>query len=188
MQFLGGLSLQKFRSQWQYWLTDTERKLSTNILSVEPALEELVQLVCGKTQIWDEHIQNSDYWYELLPGYLYYTNPACKHFELGTAANSWLERWASLRSVFCDGCEPQLKHLDKVILNLMENDIHQVLHTIQLMADNQWFVTHLTDLFYNSDQLQIMGDHQVEYVINYFQTLNTSFYIISCHVEFLVIR
>lgn len=159
---MGGHSLQKFRSQWQYWLTDTERKLSTNILSIEPALEELVQLVSGNAQVWDEYIQKSEYWYELLPGFLYYTNPACKHFELGTAANAWLERWASLRREHCNGCELQLKPLDKVILNLMENDIHQVLHAIQLMADNQWFVTHLTDLFYNCGQLQIMDDQQVE--------------------------
>lgn len=155
----GGFSIQKFRSQWQYWLTDTERKLTANILAIEPCLEELIQLVTGDTQIWDIQIQNSEYWYEYLPGYLFYTNPACKHFELGSAANSWLDRWARLKCQ--QGKEPQLKHLDKVILSLMENEMHQVLHAIQLMADNQWFVTHLTDLLYNCGQLQVVGDHQM---------------------------
>ncbi|XP_037807041.1 nuclear pore complex protein Nup75 [Lucilia sericata] len=155
----GGFSIQKFRSQWQYWLTDTERKLSANILSIEPLLEELVQLVTGNTAVWNTQIQNSEYWYEYLPGYLFYTNPACKHFELGTAANTWLDRWARFKSQ--QGQEPKLKHLDKVILSLMENEMHQVIHSIQLMADNQWFVTHLTDLLYNCGQLQVVGDHQM---------------------------
>lgn len=159
-QVYGGFSIQKFRSQWQYWLTDTERKLAANILAIEPNLEELVQLIIGDAQIWNTHIHNSEYWYEYLPGYLFYTNPACKHFELGTAANSWLDRWARMKSQ--QGKEPQLKHLDKVILSLMENDMHQVIHAIQLMADNQWFVTHLTDLLYNCGQLQVVGEHQMK--------------------------
>lgn len=40
----GATSIQKFRSQWQYWLTDTERKISANILAIEPNLEELIQV------------------------------------------------------------------------------------------------------------------------------------------------
>uniref|UniRef100_A0A1A9W0U1 Nuclear pore complex protein Nup85 n=1 Tax=Glossina brevipalpis TaxID=37001 RepID=A0A1A9W0U1_9MUSC len=157
--FLGGFSVQKFRSQWQYWLTDTERKLAANTLAAEPYLEELIHLVTGNTDVWNAQIQNSQYWYEYLPGHLFYTNPACKHFELGTIANAWLERWASLKN--SDNIEPLVKHLDKVILNLMENNMHQMIHSIQLMADNQWFVTHLTDLLYNSGQLQLMGQHQL---------------------------
>lgn len=162
MQTFGGFSIQKFRSQWQYWLTDTERKLSANILAIEPALEELIQLVTGDTQMWNSLIKKSEYWYEYLPGYLYYTNPACKHFELGTAANAWLDRWSRLRPKGPQAPTIKLKHLDKVILSLMENDMHQVIHSIQLMADNQWFVTHLTDLLYNCGQLQVVGEHQMK--------------------------
>lgn len=40
----GATSIQKFRAQWQYWLTDTERKISANILAIEPNLEELIQV------------------------------------------------------------------------------------------------------------------------------------------------
>ena len=114
----------------------------------------------GDTSAWNTEIQKSEYWYEYLPGYLFYTNPACKHFELGTAANSWLARWARLHTN--QDNEPKLKHLDRVILSLMENDIHQLVHSIQLMADNQWFVTHFTDLLYNCGQLQVVGDHQIK--------------------------
>lgn len=40
----GGLSLQKFRSQWQYWVTDAESKLATGCLAVEPELEEVIKV------------------------------------------------------------------------------------------------------------------------------------------------
>ncbi|XP_011200003.2 nuclear pore complex protein Nup75 [Bactrocera dorsalis] len=155
----GATSIQKFRSLWQYWLTDTERKISANILAIEPNLEELIQLVTGDTQMWNTQIQETEYWYEFFPGYLFYTNNACKHFELGNAANTWLSRWARLKGH--NSNELQMKQLDRVILSLMENDMHQVIHAIQLMADNQWFVTHLTDLLYNAGQLQIAGENQV---------------------------
>lgn len=114
----------------------------------------------GDTQIWNIQIQETEYWYEYFPGYLFYTNNACKHFELGNAANTWLSRWARLKGH--NSNELQMKQLDRVILSLMENDMHQVIHAIQLMADNQWFVTHLTDLLYNCGHLQILGENQVK--------------------------
>lgn len=153
----GGLSIQKFRSQWQYWLTDTEIKLSAGNLSSEPNLEEIVKLITGNPTAWNEVIKTSNDWYEFLPGFLFYTEPACKYFELGTLANCWLSRYANIKEYSQSGF---LNHLDRVILNLMENDMQTVLHSIQKMCDNQWFVTHLTDLLYNCGQLQILGENQ----------------------------
>lgn len=46
-----------------------------------------------------------------------------------------------------------MRHLDKVLLAAMEVDILQVIKEIQHMTENGWFVTHLTDLFYHSKQL-----------------------------------
>lgn len=40
----GGLSYQKFKSQWQYWVTDTESKLLTGFLSNETDLEEIIKV------------------------------------------------------------------------------------------------------------------------------------------------
>lgn len=54
-----------------------------------------------------------------------------------------------------------MKHLDKVILYLLESDIHKVLHSIQQIGDNQWFVTHLTDLLYNCGQLELIGENKL---------------------------
>ncbi|XP_055920799.1 nuclear pore complex protein Nup75 [Eupeodes corollae] len=153
----GGFSIQKFRAQWQYWQVDTERKLAADIVSIEPNLEVIIKLVTGDTKTWNEQIKESNYWYEFLPGYLFYTEPACKHFELATLANSWLNRWITNKGKSYSG---SLKYLDKVILNLMENDLYKVIHAIQLMCDNQWFVTHLTDLLYHCEKLQTIGDQK----------------------------
>ncbi|XP_055377669.1 nuclear pore complex protein Nup75 [Condylostylus longicornis] len=153
----GGLSVQKFKSQWQYWLTDTELKLSSGCMSAEPELEEIIRIVIGHTETWDEIINSSKYWYEFLPGFLFYTEPACKYFELGTLANCWLNRYANVRNCSETGF---LKQLDHVILNVMENDIINIIFAIQKIGDNLWFATHLTDLLYLSGQLQINGENQ----------------------------
>lgn len=41
----GGLPLQKFKSKWKYWVTDTESKLATGCLSAEPELEEIIKVI-----------------------------------------------------------------------------------------------------------------------------------------------
>lgn len=38
--------------------------------------------------------------------------------------------------------------------------MHQVLLSIQKMCDNQWFVTHLTDLLYHCGKLSVIGENK----------------------------
>lgn len=153
--------MQKFKSQWQYWVTDTESKVATGCLAAVPELEDIIKLACGNQQTWIEHARaSSTCWYEFLPGYLFYAEPACKHFELGTVAETWLRQWAAAKRVN----PAALKHLDRILLKVMENDMHQVIHDSQQMCDNKWFVTHLTDLLYHCGQLEIIGDQQIKYV------------------------
>lgn len=90
---------------------------------------------------------------------MFYSEPGCKYFELGTYAGVWLRRWESAKG-FRDS--RTMNHLDRVVLKVMENDMHQVLHDIQVMCDNKWFVTHLTDLLWHCGQLQVLGDQQME--------------------------
>lgn len=121
---------------------------------------QIFQLISGNEEAWMNQARKSSCWYEYLPGYLFYTNPSCKYFELGTVADTWLRLWASAKGYH--GVDDHLKHLDRVIFKIMENDMHQVLYDIQNMCDNQWFVTHLTDLLYHCDELHIKGDQQKE--------------------------
>uniref|UniRef100_A0A336M568 Nuclear pore complex protein Nup85 n=1 Tax=Culicoides sonorensis TaxID=179676 RepID=A0A336M568_CULSO len=154
----GGLSLQKFRTQLKYWAVSAESKVQTGLLAAEPELEEIVRLVIGDRQAWKDLCKTSTCWYEYFPGYLLYTEPTCKNFELPQHVNAWLTQWLSSQNM---GRTAHLKHLDRVILSVMENNLHQVLHDIQNIGDNKWVVTHLTDLLFHSGQLQL-GEGSVE--------------------------
>lgn len=45
--------------------------------------------------------------------------------------------------------------------------MHHMLHDIQNMCDNKWFVTHLTDLLFHCDKLQITGEQQTKYCVQF---------------------
>lgn len=141
--------MQKFKSQWQYWLGDTKLKVSIGDLTTE--LEQIIKLTIGDSSAWTKQAHESSSWYEFFPGYIFYTQPGCKHFELGTFANEWVLRWK--KSTGGD-----LKYLDQIILSVVENNMNEVLRDIQNINDNQWFVSHLADLLYHSGQLQILND------------------------------
>lgn len=113
--------------------------------------------MCGDQQAWKMQARESSCWYEYFPGYLFYTEPSCKYFELGTLAEAWLRLWATPQG---DRNIGTLKHLDRVIFKLMENDMHQVLYDLQNMCENKWFVTHLTDLLFHCGQLQLIAEKQ----------------------------
>lgn len=157
-----GLSEQSWRSQWQYWVTDAEAKIQMGCFESQPELQEIVMLVTGNDAAWTKLIHESSCWYEHLPGFLYYTQPNCTHSQLGAYAENWLRRWMyavgeeQVGEVFYTS----LKHLDRVILMVMQNDFHQILFDIQSMCDQQWFATHLTDLLWHCGKLSILSKDQ----------------------------
>lgn len=40
----GGLSIQKFKAQWQHWVRDSESKVQQGYLSLEPELERNIKV------------------------------------------------------------------------------------------------------------------------------------------------
>lgn len=161
----GGLSIQNWRSQWQYWLTDTEAKIQMGCFESEPQLKEIVELVTGNEAAWNRLASTSSCWYEYFPGYLFYTHPNCTYYELSTLAERWLQRWqlgqnggANGGAGTSDDDHMNLKHLDRIILKVMQSDLHQVLCDIQSVYDHQWFATHLTDLLWHSRKLNAFND------------------------------
>lgn len=152
----GGKSIQNWRSEWQYWLQDTESKIQMGCFESEPKLKEIVELVTGNEDAWNQLASQSSCWYEFFPGYLFYTHPNCTYYELSTLAEKWLQRWLYEQNPAHD--QTNLKHLDRIILKIMQNDLHQVLCDIQNMYDQQWFATHLTDLLWHSRKLNNFND------------------------------
>lgn len=160
----GGLSLQNWRSQWDYWVTETQSKIQMGCFSAHPELEEIISLVTGCNKNWKKMMRESSCWYEHLPGFLYYTQPNCTYSELGTFAEEWLVGWMreNGEGQSDDRTGSNLKHLDRVILMLMQNDFHQILCDIQNMCDQQWFATHLTDLLWHCGRLNILSEDHTE--------------------------
>ncbi|KAH8252807.1 hypothetical protein KR032_001916, partial [Drosophila birchii] len=152
-----GYALQKFHSQWEYWHVDTERKLKANVFATEPELEQILLLVAGDNKEWDAGIKESQDWYEYLPGYLLFTKPTCKPYELRIAASNWLNRWTML----CP--EKQLPNMSRMVTQLMGHDIKLFIFEAQKLNDTHWFSTHLIDLIYHSGQLKSYFDqHNID--------------------------
>lgn len=158
----GGSSIQNWRSQWQYWLTDAESKIQMGCFESEPELKEIVELVTGSEAAWAQLASQSNCWYEHFPGYLFYAYPSCTFYELSGLAEKWLNRWLSERGPGNDRDDTNLKHLDHIVLKIMQNDFHQVLRDIQNVYDQQWFATHLTDLLWHSGKLNMFNDESNE--------------------------
>lgn len=158
----GGLSLQNWHSQWQYWLSDAESKLQMGCFDLgsdaDKELKTIVELVTGNEDAWRELSKQSTCWYEYFPGYLFYTQQNCTYYHLGTMAENWLQIWHSAR----DESSGTLKYLDRVILNIMQHDLHQVLRDIQNMCDQQWFATHFTDLLWHCGKLNVLSEEHNE--------------------------
>ncbi|XP_017148759.1 nuclear pore complex protein Nup75 isoform X1 [Drosophila miranda] len=143
-----GFPLKKFNSQWEHWHVDAERKIQANAFQSEPELEQILQLVTGSNEHWDAGIKESNEWYEFLPGYLLYTKPTCKPFELKIAAANWLNRWTLLRP-----CS-QLNNMARMISQLMEHDLRLFIYDTQRINDTNWLTTHMIDLIYHSGELK----------------------------------
>lgn len=126
----------------------------------------------GDTNAWNNQIKESSCWYEYFPCYLFYTEPGCKHFELGSFANAWLLRWMKSKGT---GSSTAMKYLERVILSVMENNMNQVLHDIQNIQDNGWFAVHLTDLLYHAGQLEIVVENHTNAAAQLRESLLTNF-------------
>lgn len=157
-----GLSLQNWRSQWQYWVADAESKLRMGCFDSgsdsDNELKTIVELVTGNEKTWYELSKESTYWYEYFSGYLFYTQQNCTYYQLGAVAENWLQQWRLARG----DSSVTLKHLDRVIFNIMQHDLHQVLRDIQNMCDQQWFATHFTDLLWHCGKLNVINEELKE--------------------------
>lgn len=130
----------------------------------DPAIKDIVELVTGSELAWCKLASESNCWYEYFPGYLFYAHPSCTFYELSTLSDKWLNMWQSERGPENDRDDTNLKHLDHIVLKIMQNDFHQVLRDIQNVYDQQWFATHLTDLLWHIGKLNMFNDQNNEYV------------------------
>ncbi|XP_034942679.1 nuclear pore complex protein Nup85 [Chelonus insularis] len=144
----GGYSVNEFTMRWKHWQMDLASNLEYKTFMIDHNLEELMRLFAGEEGILWDFSKYTEAWYELVAAKLLYSSPCCKQAELARHANNIAERWQAGR------------HLDHIILALMENEMYKVIEQIQHMNDSGWFAAHLTDLLYNCEKLNIMDEDQ----------------------------
>lgn len=71
------------------------------------------QIVVKDDLAWAEVKNYCDTWYELLPAWLFYSDPTVKSFELGKYAKICISQM---------GKENKLRHIDTVLLAAMKYD------------------------------------------------------------------
>ncbi|XP_076272929.1 nuclear pore complex protein Nup75 isoform X2 [Rhynchophorus ferrugineus] len=149
---INSISVNEFNLQWRHWTMDIQLKIDAKQFINNHNLDLLMRLIVGEEEAWAEIQSNCEAWYEFLAGWLFYTEPAVKTFELGQFAKHSISKMR---------LKDHLKHLDRVLLAAMEFDLLEVIKEIQLMTENGWFVTHLTDILHHSGRLSTL-ENEVE--------------------------
>ncbi|XP_037293856.1 nuclear pore complex protein Nup85 [Manduca sexta] len=148
----GGISTGEFTITWKHWQAECRSKLSSGVLSNEPKLELIMRLITGDFGAFSSIRGDYTSWYDLLGGWVMYTAPWARRHELASASAACAELGDALSN----------SRLDRAIRALLDGDLYQVIHEIQQMSDNGWFVTHLTDILYHCGKLRILDKHQTD--------------------------
>ncbi|XP_060521243.1 nuclear pore complex protein Nup85 [Cylas formicarius] len=143
-----GVSTNNFNLQWRHWTMDVQSKIDAKQFATNAKLDLITRLIVGEEEAWTKIQSNCEAWYEFLAGWLFYTEPTVKTFELGQFAKHSITKMRMKNN---------MKHLDRVLLAAMEFDIFEVIKEIQYMTENGWFVSHLTDILYHSGKLTALG-------------------------------
>lgn len=123
---------------------DIQSKIDANMFSSEKNLDFIMKMIVKDDNTWTEVQNHCETWYELLAGWLFFSDPAVKPYELGEHAKTCIKRMS---------VGNKLNHLDKILLAVLDYDLLEVLKEVQKMGDNGWFVTHLSNLLYHSGKL-----------------------------------
>lgn len=141
---VSSISVNEFNLQWRHWAMDIQLKIDAKQFISNNNLNLLMRLVVGEEEAWAEIQSQCEAWYEFLAGWLFYTEPTVKSFELGSFAKHSITKMRM---------KHHMKHLDRVLLAAMEFDMFEVIKEIQQMTENGWFVSHLADILYHSGRL-----------------------------------
>ncbi|XP_045771352.1 nuclear pore complex protein Nup85 [Maniola jurtina] len=147
----GGISTGEFTISWKHWQAECRSKISSRLLTQHPQLELIMRLITGEYAAFESICSKYSSWFDVLGGWVLYTTPWAKRYELGSAV-------AACAGLFPGSRSP----LDDIARAALEGDMYQLLHEIQQIADNGWLATHLTDMLYRCGKLHILDKHQTD--------------------------
>lgn len=91
-------------------------------------------------------MKHCETWYQHMVASLIYTEPTVKIFDLAFYANQSITRYGGPNCI---------KQLDLILCAIMEVDAFKVIERLQDWTEKNWLPTHLTNLLYIGDKLNI---------------------------------
>ncbi|KAJ9589474.1 hypothetical protein L9F63_017335 [Diploptera punctata] len=147
----GNVSLGDFNLRWRTWRNEVKELLDLSKFSSRTELELLVKLLAGDADTFLQVKDHCKTWYHFMASWLLYSDPVVKTFDLSYHARQCIEYFGTVSN---------LKNLDKILLALMESDLHQVIKLVDQTTENGWFAAHITDLLYHSGCLKALDNPQ----------------------------
>lgn len=102
----------------------------------------------GDESIQEIIVKHCQTWYQHMVASLIYTEPTVKSFDLAFYANQSITRY---------GGPANVKQLDLILCAIMEIDIVKMIERLLDWTERDWLPTHLTNLLYICDKLNISG-------------------------------
>uniref|UniRef100_A0AAG5DIP2 Nuclear pore complex protein Nup85 n=1 Tax=Anopheles atroparvus TaxID=41427 RepID=A0AAG5DIP2_ANOAO len=147
-----GLSVHKYKAQWQCWRNNVRMLIAAGNFGAEPHLEEVLRLVSGDREAWQNQLRQATCWYEYLPGFLLYTDSSCRYYQLSHYAHNCMRDYFEVTGRSRE--DPEFTFLDAMVLSVMDNDLPTLLANLQKFPDNHFSAVHITDLLYHAGLLE----------------------------------
>ncbi|KAK6643060.1 hypothetical protein RUM43_004563 [Polyplax serrata] len=147
-EFYGGLTASEFHVRYECWKRETKRLLIDGNFNSHKYLTMIVKILIGDESIQEVTREHCLTWYQHMVASLIYTEPTVKSFDLAFYANQSITRYGGHNNV---------KQLDLILCAIMEMDIFKMIERLQDWTERDWLPTHLTNLLYICDKLNISG-------------------------------
>ena len=142
--------LYEFYHTWQVWNYRCKKVYQEHVFTDENLIR-LAGILAGDLKVFKEMRSLFETWYHFMVAMLLYTDPTVKESELTVLTIECLRHFY--------GRDYQSR-FDTILISVFSYDLMNVVRLCcSEFNDNWWFVTHLVDLFYNSNQLET---HQIE--------------------------
>lgn len=143
------VSVPEFTFRWNHWRDECVRRIQAGDFYDMKELETLVQIFCGKEEVFLRLDALFETWYQRMVSELIFTQPTISAGALADEAE---------RAMTIFRRHEQATSLDSTLLAILRRDTRKVIGEMQAVLDNSWFSAHLADLLYHAGALHSFED------------------------------
>lgn len=146
--------------RWELWHESVQQAISEGRIELSHKkshiqLNLLLELLSGNLEAFQSVSHLFTSWYQMMISYLLFSDPCLKKLKLESLSDQFINIFYSLNGN--DALE--VDSFDELIRSAFSYNLMDVINRASLcFNDNWWFVTHFTDLIYNSGQFK---DYQI---------------------------